>query len=216
MLRLPLEVLHDELAQQHASCGDVALRRGDLSLDSWLTSVLNDPAAEEGVPCINGTSTDSIPDGSIIRFVGMIQDVRDPEYYDGVYEEVHPDGTVHLRTTMYQGCISEPCNDVQIRPRPDFVWQRTPVACAPIPSRAAWLDELLARNPAAKDTTAANIPPLDIEKQHNSKRAAEELLEVSCAEPMDEDNLCESIEGAAKRTRAHHSPGQTGRTGPTG
>ena len=81
-------------------------------------------------------AADALLDGSLVRFCGMVQDVHDPEYYDGVYEEVDASGASRLCTTMYRGEIAPSRLGVRIEPRADFVWQRAPVVCAPMPSRS--------------------------------------------------------------------------------
>ena len=61
-----------------------------MSLRGWLRDALDAPGAAQNLPTLNADgAVDALPDGSLVRFVGMVQDVHDPEYYDGVYEEVN-------------------------------------------------------------------------------------------------------------------------------
>jgi hypothetical protein len=41
------------------------------------------------IPSINDIRIDTIPNGSLVRYRGMIQDMWDPEFFLGVYEEIN-------------------------------------------------------------------------------------------------------------------------------
>ena len=183
--------LQADFAAAHASNGEVLRTGAGVGLGPWLDELLASPAAAEAVPSLNAVSTDALPDGALVRFCGMVQDVQDPEYYDGVYEEVDAQGVVHLRTSMYQGCVAEP-EGGHVRVRADCVWQRVPVACVPIPSRTSWVDAAIAgpqqlASAAPASALHATTP--------SSKRAADEEGPT----PMDDGG--EEWTASAKRTR---------------
>lgn len=41
------------------------------------------------VPYLNSSPVDSLASGTLVRYRCMVKDMFDPEYYMGVYEEVH-------------------------------------------------------------------------------------------------------------------------------
>eukprot|EP00966_Prymnesium_polylepis_P168792 3902999-Prymnesium_polylepis.1 len=59
----------------------------DVTLVPWLEAALAVPGVREAVPSLNAVSWDRVPDGALVRFCGMIQDVQDPEFYEGAYQE---------------------------------------------------------------------------------------------------------------------------------
>ena len=65
-----------------------------------------------------------------MKFCGMVQDVHDPEYFDGAYEVTDANGATTIRTTKYQGEVPGRAGET-LRSRDDIVWQRVPVVCVP-------------------------------------------------------------------------------------
>eukprot|EP00900_Chrysochromulina_parva_P017564 jgi/Chrpa1/25809/Chrysochromulina_OHIO_Genome00001623-RA len=215
-LRLPVERLQQDFARAHAANPSALLTGDGISLSAWLQELLATPGALEAVPSLNSTTADALPDGAIVRFIGMVQDVHDPEYYDGVYEEVHHDGSVHLRTSMYQGCLDDVgmgAHVASVRARQDIVWQRAPVVCVPIPSRSPWVDSALA-GPAQPKAAAPSSGSAATRSGARGKRsAAEEAGGPGLgAEPMEEEAalVAEGEDAHSKRTRALASGQPTG------
>jgi hypothetical protein len=172
------------------------LRTGEgANLAEWLRAQLAD--GSDAVPNLNAVRTDTVPEGALVRFCGMVQDVHDPEFYDGAYDCIGEDGIARLRTTKYQGTVSEVAG-MQMRGRPDAVWQRTPVVCVPVPSRADWLQQCLvgAHTPSSPRTAPTG-------GASRAKRAAEE----DSVEAMEEEEqqgwgqASAAEEGTPKRTR---------------
>ena len=207
-LRIPIERLQAEFDCAVGKADGAALQTGEgISLEPWLREFLATPGAAQAVPSLNVTPAEALPDGAVVRFVGMVQDVHDPEYYDGVCEQVRDDGTVQLRTTMYQGCIAEPAGGPQVRARPDIVWQRAPIVCVPIPSRSAWVDDALAGPQGA----SASKPDADADGGRRCKRGMEGQGEVEGeeVEPMEEEVEDEAATNS-KRSRAATASMPTG------
>lgn len=179
-----------------------AVRSGQtVNLDAWLERRL---ASGPAPPSLNAVRPDELADGELIQFVGMVQDVHDPEFYDGAYETVHADGATHLCTTKYQGAIAETAGTT-LRGRDDVVWQRTPVVCVPLPSRTSWLQQRLAKpvaeakgSPVAPTGAAAAADPVtETVSSGRSKRAADDDEDMTEA-AADED-------GASKRLQTEGS-----------
>ena len=184
----------DRLNADFAAAGRDAQHTGSsITLNAWLTEYL---ASNPQPPSLNATSPDTLSDGALVRFCGMVQDAHDPEFYDGAYDVVGADGVSRTRTTKYQGAVRDRPGEV-ITGRADIVWQRTPVVCVPIPSRSGWLQQRLAPQAAAakpmgvgSPTGATKADPATV----RSKRAAEEE-----GEAMMEEVSAASGEAAPKR-----------------
>ena len=149
----------ERLQAEFAAVDGAALHSGEsVNLVDWLREQLACDGAAATIPCLSGGAphaVDALADGTLVRFSGMVQDVRDPEYYDGAYELVARDGTAALRTTKYQGTLMGVPAGHAVRSRPDAVWQRTPVVCVPMPARTAWLDAALTGVPSPAAPTTA-------------------------------------------------------------
>ncbi len=82
----PLDALQESL--DACAANPEALRMGTpVSLGSEVQAALALPGAREAIPSLNAARPEQIPAGSLVRFFGMVQDVQDPEFYIGVYDE---------------------------------------------------------------------------------------------------------------------------------
>ena len=104
LLKKPLEALdHAWLTEWAAHHATEAMRTGSFaSLAAPLRAALSDEAAAAAVPCLNACRPEAVPPGALVRFVGMVQDVLDPEFYVGAYDEVLPDGSRRVRTGKFR------------------------------------------------------------------------------------------------------------------
>merc|ERR1719215_1618112 len=67
------------------------------------------------IPCLNDVeSADSVPPFSLVRYRCLVQDVFEPEFYAGVFQEVDAGGAAKFRTTKFRECI-EPAPGRQLR-----------------------------------------------------------------------------------------------------
>jgi len=96
------------------------------------------------IPCLNGSRHDATLDklrsGSLVRYLGMIQDIFDPEFYLGVYEEVDlVSGQKRTKSGKYQDFIADRPN-IQIDPNAasSEPMDRLPLFCIPIPGQSPW------------------------------------------------------------------------------
>ena len=193
--------LNEDFATRTAASPELLGTGAGVDLRAWLADRLS---AGPAPPSLNKFSTaDPLADGQLVHFCGMVQDVRDPEFYDGAYEIVGADGTRRLRTTKYQGAIAQRPGET-LQSRADAVWQRMPVVCVPIPSRTGWLQERLAaddatttkegvRSPAPTGATALVEPSTAALSRSSAKRAAED-------ETMEEEEAEEGTEAAKRQT----------------
>ena len=188
------QLLMDPLAElQHVfeAASPEALRTGDgVCVAASLRVALSSPGASKAVPSLNACRVDQVAPGSLVRFYGMVQDVQDPEFYVGAYEEVSPSGEARLRTGKYRDMLDVQPN-CTVRPRDDCTWQRTPVVCVPIPMQSEWA----AREIAASDPASPVVRDLGARK--STKRGASDA-EAAAAECEDMDMESDAL---PKRTR---------------
>eukprot|EP00466_Bigelowiella_natans_P008624 jgi/Bigna1/54482/estExt_Genewise1Plus.C_350062 len=137
LIRHPLEAV----AECFKSVPAESYRSGDWGIPKLFESKLrlNEEDGLAKIPSLNQTSTDSIPNHSLVRFRGMIQDILDPEYYTGIYEEIN-------KRTGTKVSFQNTCGDVQLISSIDartMALSRIPVFCVPIPGESAWIHSVL-------------------------------------------------------------------------
>ena len=168
LLKKPLEALdHAWLTEWAAHHATEAMRTGSFaSLAAPLRAALSDEAAAAAVPCLNACRPEAVPPGALVRFVGMVQDVHDPEFYVGAYDEVLPDGSRRVRTGKFRDELTlAPGGEVRPRDRARGAARRS-CACpcpasrrgcraAPPRRRRAAAAPRAAAKSAARPTTAA-------------------------------------------------------------
>jgi len=91
------------------------------------------------IPYLNlPNAADLLPEGTLVRYRGMIQDMRDPEYYPLAYHK--PGSPSTLSTAKYRERI--PVEDLEhLRNSPSCTSERLPLYCVPIPGENAWIKE---------------------------------------------------------------------------
>ena len=177
-----------ELQHVFEAASPEALRTGEgISVAASLQAALSSPGASKAVPSLNAHRLDQVAPGSLVRFYGMVQDVHDPEFFVGAYEEVSPTGEARLRTGKYRDMLDVQPN-CTVRPRDDCTWQRTPVVCVPVPMQTEWA----AREVAASDAAPPAVS--DAGARKSTKRGASDAEEC---EDMD-------MEGDAVPKKAQH------------
>ena len=191
------ELLTNPLAElQHVfeAASPEALRTGEgICVAASLRVALSSPGASKAVPSLNACRLDQVAPGSLVRFYGMVQDVQDPEFYVGAYEEVSPSGEARLRTGKYRDMLDVQPN-CTVRPRDDCTWQRTPVVCVPIPMQSEWAAREIAGSDAAPPAVS------DAGGRKSTKRGASDAEEC---EDMDMES-----DAAPKKTQ--HLPAGSG------
>ena len=171
-----------------------ALRTGTgVSVAPALEAALGSPDASAAVPSLNARRHEEIPTGALVRFYGMVQDVRDPEFYVGAYDETAPGGETRIRTGKYRDAV-DPQPNCTLRPRDDATWQRTPVVCVPVPTQTEWVARVLASADAGAASASAPARA-DAAAPRKPKRGVEEES-VPVVEDMDTD-----LVAAPKKTR---------------
>ncbi|KAL1499311.1 hypothetical protein AB1Y20_011519 [Prymnesium parvum] len=167
----------------------------DVTLKPWLETILADPAARDSIPSLNAVSWDQVPDGALVRFFGMIQDVHDPEYYEGIFEEA---GEANLPSrhvpAKYRDSVV-PTAGRRLASTGQHIWQRLPAVCVPLPSQSEW-----AATSTAGTTTVGAAPQASLAPRANKRSAQDDVEDVEMEEPAEQP--VDAVHETAKKSRA--------------
>jgi len=96
------------------------------------------------IPSLNSLAAEYIPPNSLARFRCMVQDVFDPEYYPGLYQEQHlATGRVTMRWGKYRDIIPIPEGSDVDTSLGSVIYERLPLFCTSVPGEAAWVAQAL-------------------------------------------------------------------------
>ena len=179
------------------------------TLAPTLRAALATPGALESLPSLVNCRVDQIPIGSLVRFRGMIQDVRDPEYYAGVYEERLPSGEKTLKTGKYRDVL-EISSGGAVSDVNGATWQRLPLVCVTVPSETQWVQEKEPCKPPLHGVPCEGEVPqrTGIGKKEKSGARPAAAAAAAAEDPMEED------ESARKRTRGAGTDAMSDETSP--
>lgn len=147
----PLSVV-DALFEQHvnANGGTPAAEFGERAHFHKVFGIDNEEGLAK-IPCLNDVElAESVPPFSLVRYRCLVQDVFEPEFYAGLFQEVDASGASRFRTTKYRECI-EPTPGRELRELDGHggLLQRGACYCVPLPGERSW-----ARSAAAEWTLA--------------------------------------------------------------
>jgi hypothetical protein len=110
-------------------------RETDWGVSKCFQSSLNDSS----IPVLTrNTFRGAIPNGSVVRVVGMVQDIRDPELYGRVYEARY-EGKEDITYVQTQYTENPRFNGIQVNvQRPKSLAERVPLVICPIPGQSSW------------------------------------------------------------------------------
>lgn len=101
---------------------------------------LDNEEALARIPCLNDVEmADSVPPFSLVRYRCLVQDVFEPEFYAGLFEEVDAGGASRFVTSKYRECL-EPAAGRELREIDGHggLLQRGACYCVPLPGEASW------------------------------------------------------------------------------
>lgn len=101
---------------------------------------LDNEEALAKIPCLNDVElSESVPPFSLVRYRCLVQDVFEPEFYAGLFQEVDAAGATRYVTTKYRECI-EPAAGRQLRELDNHggLQQRGACYCVPMPGERSW------------------------------------------------------------------------------
>jgi len=139
-LSRPLTVI-DALFEQHlkANGGSPAPEFGERDHFRKVFGFDNEEGLAK-IPCLNDVAlAESVPPFSLVRYRCLVQDVFEPEFYAGLFQEVDAGGAARLVTTKYRECI-EPAPGRELRDLDghDGLMQRGACYCVPLPGERSW------------------------------------------------------------------------------
>jgi hypothetical protein len=110
----------------------------EADVERGFSELFASPEALARIPSLNDTRVEMLKPGSLVRYRCMVQDVQDPEYYMGAYQQAGAAaGEAFTATAKYRDAIP-----MQGSPMEDAApMERLPLHCVPIPGEAAWANQ---------------------------------------------------------------------------
>ena len=136
LIRTPLAIVDDLFRTSlHIAGSD----EGDFGMQELVTRVFPDEDSWLQVPLLTAEAlkTASLQSGTLVRYRGMIQDMFDPEYFVGVYEELSVVGSV-MKNALYRDSIDIRQKDIVLDSAACKTMERSTYYCVPIPGETAW------------------------------------------------------------------------------
>lgn len=94
---------------------------------------LSDPSLRALVPSLNDPDVALLaPNGTLVRYTGMVRDMLNPEYFAGAYQSAQ---TGEWRTTKYEDFADEDLGAA----RDTVVWERKPLFCVSVAGESDWV-----------------------------------------------------------------------------
>ena len=191
---------------------------------------------KDQVPCLNGgvngvsvsAATSPVPSGTLVRYVGMVRDMLNPEYYTGAYKVARAQNTNSVgngngtpgsssgssgsewQTTKYEDFAGE---DLSLATE-TVMWERRPLFCVAVPGENKWVAGTEGEEEAGgiDDDTAmvtsasAGGAGGDV---GGKKRRHEEVNDVV----MEDMNACPTCPACPKSKRSASSPSSSSGSG---
>lgn len=199
------ELIRDPLSVVRARVKNVPVDKLRVSSDWGVPAFfeqklgLNNPnGALKQIPSLNAISSEQLPDHTLVRFRCMVQDVLDPEYYVGVYEEVNQaTKSKTLKTAKYQDLVDVAENCEINHDAPSTVtYSRIPLFCVPVPGESPWIQTALGN-------AAAQTGEFDTKQRDKRKRG--DSREVEMTPEKKRSARATAGTSASKRTRDESS-----------
>lgn len=101
----------------------------DWGVKSYYQELVAQSEHLDKIPFVTAENADYLPNSSLVRFRGVVQDLLNPEYYVGIAKR-----NGEVITTKY----SDPF-DLEIdQDNHGCIWERKPILCRPVPGESAW------------------------------------------------------------------------------
>ncbi|KAG2495636.1 hypothetical protein HYH03_006236 [Edaphochlamys debaryana] len=123
---------------------------GDWGVLSHFTQAVSGLGVNE-IPLLNAQSVERLPHHSLVRFYGMVQDLLNPEYYVGAFQQT-PGGPWVTSKFCDPDCGA--ADEPESGPQPP-IWERRPVVCVPIPGLSPWAVPSASASAAATQSASA-------------------------------------------------------------
>lgn len=176
----------------------------DAGVEDYFRSVLADPSIAQQIPMFNVDDINMIPNNSLVRFRGMVQDMFNPEIFIGAFRE--PGAA--WQTCKYQDFLAKGPSEAA----ETVMWERRPFYCVPVPGEAQWFQDMAM--PAATHLTVPE--KLSREKRGRDESASEsDMMSVQTGGEGDgmecgEEVVSKEASAASKQHRREESMGGGG------
>eukprot|EP00026_Physarum_polycephalum_P002209 Phypoly_transcript_02214.p1 GENE.Phypoly_transcript_02214~~Phypoly_transcript_02214.p1 ORF type:complete len:595 (+),score=96.98 Phypoly_transcript_02214:53-1837(+) len=170
----PLSVVEDLFSQfLEANPSHEALKESaNWGVADHFDKLLSEGDMLQKIPSINTVNPDQLPPNSVVKFRCMIQDMFDPEYYIGVYEQHDTVSKIKSKKTgKYADHINfQPNIEADMSPLSpsSITYERQPFLCVPIPGETKWVKDTIQANQSQSQTGP------DEEGRANLKRSRDE------------------------------------------
>ena len=127
-------------------------RESDWGVSNFFRSTLDN----KSIPVLSSkTCRGTVPSGTIVRVVGMIQDIQDPEIYGRIYE-AHNEATNDVKYVQTQYRENPTFKGLRVNfQNPKSLAERVPLVICPIPGHNSWVFPL---NEGNDDDKSEKIP----------------------------------------------------------
>eukprot|EP00873_Tetraselmis_striata_P042263 jgi/Tetstr1/462527/TSEL_007516.t1 len=144
----------------------------DRGVEEYFRAALREPAIAEQIPMFNVDDINLIPNNSLVRFRGMVQDMFNPELFIGAFKE--PGAS--WQTCQYQDFLTQGPSEAA----ETVMWERRPFYCVPVPGEAEWFQA--AAMPAAKRLAVPGRESRDKRQRDDTSASDSDLMSVQTAE----------------------------------
>ena len=114
---------------------------------------LTDPKLRSAVPCLSDIEAASenanLPDGTLVRYVGMVRDMLNPEYFTGAYKK-GSGADARWCTTKYLDFAEDDLSQAS----DTVMWERRPLFCVAVVGENKWVRETPTNSASAMSSDA--------------------------------------------------------------
>jgi len=109
-----------------------------------------------------GIQSGKLSSGTLVRYRAMVQDIFDPEYFDGVLNVMQADGTLKKVTSRYQD-VFIPKGDAKVVAQGEHLMERVPYYCVSVPGESDWCRKTVAENDTMDVDEASKVKKRPVE-----------------------------------------------------
>ena len=152
LLRAPLDII-DQNFQTAAQQPDFK-PTDPWGIDSIREALKQQPALIDQIPLLNTTPPQDIAPGTLVRYRGMVQDMWNPEYFVGAFQEASADGQSHRwRSGKYRDEVrGMDGGELNVDPETVTMMERQQYYCVPVPGETQWIQQRNYPTPATNRT----------------------------------------------------------------
>lgn len=140
------------------------------------------------------TRRGTIAPGTVVRVLGMIQDIRDPELYGRIYEAHSEEKKTYVQT---QYCENPRFNGMRVNvQRPTSLAERVPLVVSPIPGQSFWTmptsDNVVVHTPRS-GSDSIKKRRRDEENDSHAEQAPKRRVDINISPPAKDSSSSKAI-----------------------